>query len=143
MYQDTITIFNKKKAADRAQGSVWYPTVIKGVNLNVDRAAIVAQYGPESQDNAVLNVRYQRDGDVILVGGKPWMAPKEWDGTEDSMTFAVGDFFWVGEWGDSIPEDVNYTDGFYGYMNSTYDDVFMVTAVAKFSLIPHFEIAGK
>lgn len=143
MYQDTVTFFNRKKLADRTKGSVWYPTVLKGVNLNIDRASIVAQYGPESQDNAVLNVRYQRNGDGILVGGKPWMPPKEWDGTEDSLTFAVGDFFWVGEWGDSIPEDVNYDGGFYGYMNDTHDFVFMVTSVSMLSLIPHFEIVGK
>lgn len=142
MYQDTITIFNKRKT-DGSRGSAWHPTVIRGVNLNVDRASIVAQYGPESQDNAVLNVRYQRDGNDILVGEKLWMPPKEWDGKKSSMTFSVGDFFWAGEWSGGIPKDSDYTDGFYGYMNSKHDNVFLVTSVAKFSLIPHFEIVGK
>lgn len=143
MHKDTITLFNRKPGL-RGQGDIWYPTVIQNVNLNIDRAAIVAQYGPQTQDSAVLNIRYQRDGGEILVAGKPWMPPKEWDRTEDSLTFADGDFFWLGEWTGEIANDSDYLDeGFYGYMNRTQDYVFAITSVAKFSLIPHFEIMGK
>lgn len=149
LYNEIITLFNRKPGA-RGEGDIWYPTVIKNVNLNIDRAVIVAQYGPQSQDNAVLNIPFKKVGDEILVADKPWMPPLEWDQTADSLTFASGtdfDFFWVGEWGDSIAQDANYPDeGFYGYMNRMKDYVFAITSVAKvdgFFILPHFEIVGK
>lgn len=149
MYQDTITLFDRKKG-ERGQGDTWYPTVIKGVNLNIDRAAILAKYGAESQDNAALHIRYKKADGEILVADKPWMPPKEWDGTEDSLTFASGtnfDFFWQGEWTGGIVTDADYLDeGFYGYMNRTKDYVFAITSVAMidgFMILPHFEIMGK
>ena len=142
IYSDTVTLFNKK-LVDRFQGPIWYPTVLKNVNLSTDRAVIVAQYGQESSDKAVLNVRYTKIGDEITVAGKPYMEPKEWDQTEDSITFAHGDFFWEGEWGGGIVEDINYTGGFYAYMNEKHDNVFLVTGAARLSVIPHFEIVGR
>lgn len=146
MYRDTITLFNRKPG-ERGRGDTWLPTVIRDVNLNIDRAAILAKYGPESQDNAQLNIRYNRAGQEILVAEKPWMPPKAWDGTEDSITFASGnnfDFFWLGEWTGGIVTDEQYGDeGFYNYMNRTKDYVFAVTAVALYTVIPHFEIMGK
>ena len=145
MYKDTITLFNRKSGG--ADGDTWYPTVIKNANLNIDRAAILAKYGAESQDKAALSVRYTRNGDNILISGKPWMPPKEWDKTEDSLTFTSGnkfDFFWLGEWTGGIVTDAEYGDeGFYDYMNRTHDYVFAVSSVAMYSVIPHFEIMGK
>lgn len=147
MYQDTITLFNRKPG-ERGQGDTWYPTVIKNVNLNIDRAAILAKYGAESQDNAVLHIRYKRDGEDILVAKKPWMPPKSWDGTKDSLTFSSGtnfDFFWQGEWTEGVVTDAEYVDdgGFYNHMNKNHDYVFAVSSVAIYSVIPHFEIMGK
>lgn len=145
MYKDTITLFNRKPGG--ADGDTWYPTVIHNVNLNIDRAAILAKYGAESQDKAALFVRYTRDGNNILVSGKPWMPPKEWDKTEDSLTFTSGnkfDFFWLGEWTGGIVTDAEHGDeGFYDYMNRKHDYVFAVSSVAMYSVIPHFEIMGK
>ncbi len=143
MYQDTITLFNRKDGG-RGQGDIWLPTVIKNVNLVIDKAVINAQYGPESRDNAVLNVRYKMDGGNVMVAGKPWMPPMEWDKTMDSLTFAEGDFFWAGEWNGGIAQDTDYGDeSFYNYMNRTKDYVFAITSVSKLSVIPHFEIVGK
>lgn len=146
MYADTITLFCRKPG-ERGRGDTWYPTVIKNVNLNIDRAAILAKYGAESQDNAVLHIRYQMDDGEIRVAGKPWMPPKEWDKTEDSITFTTGnafDFFWKGEWTGGITTDAEYLDeGFYNYMNRTRDYVFAITSVAMYSVIPHFEIMGR
>jgi hypothetical protein len=146
MYQDTITLFNRKPG-ERGQGDTWIPTVIKGVNLNIDRAAILAKYGAESQDNAVLHIRYQKTSDKILIAGKQWMPPKVWDQTEKTLTFASGndfDFFWKGEWTNGVVNDSDYqNEGFYNYMNRTHDYVFAVSSVAIYSMIPHFEIMGK
>lgn len=148
MYQDTITLFNRKPG-ERGQGDVWYPTVIENVNLNIDRAAIMAKYGAQSQDNAALYIRYRKDGEDILVAEKPWMPPKTWDQTEDSITFTSGnnfDFFWKGVWDGGIVTDTDAKwsdEGFYNYMNRTHDYVFAITSVAMYSVIPHFEIMGK
>lgn len=146
MYQDTITLFNRK-TGDRGQPDTWYPTVIQGVNLNIDRAAILAKYGAESQDNAMLSIRYENGPADPEVAGKPWMPPKEWDKTIDSITFTSGnnfDFFWKGEWTGEIVNDSDYgTEGFYNYMNRSHDYVFVVSSVAMYSVIPHFEIMGK
>lgn len=146
MYHDKITLFNRKPGG-RGEGDTWYPTVIDGVNLNIDRAAILAKYGAESQDNAMLSIRYQKDGENIMVAEKPWMPPKAWDKTEDSLTFTAGtnfDFFWAGEWDGGIVSDADYGDeGFYNYMNRTHDYVFAISSVALYSVIPHFEIMGK
>lgn len=144
MYQNTITLFNRKPGG--AMGDTWYPTVIRNVNLNIDRAAILAKYGADSRDKAVLSVRYKTDGDKIIVAEKPWMPPKEWDKTEDSLTFTGGnqfDFFWQGEWTGGVVNDSDYSGGFYDYMNRTHDYVFAVSSVAMFFVIPHFEILGK
>lgn len=144
MYKDTITLFNRKPGT-AITGDTWYPTIIRNVNLNIDRAAILAKYGQESQDSAVLHIRYKSEGKDILVSGKPWMPPKEWDGTEDSIKFATdGDFFWLGEWTGGIVSDEDYApDGFYGWMNRTHDFVYTISSVAMYSIIPHFEIMGK
>lgn len=143
MYKDTITLFNRKPGG--SMGDTWYPTVIKEVNLNVDRAAILAKYGAEAQDNAVLHIRYQMDGENIMVSGKPWTSPKAWDKTEDSITFNPdGDFFIKGEWDLGIVSDADHgPDGFYAKMNREHDYVFAVSSVARYSVIPHFEIMGK
>lgn len=162
MYNDTVTLFNR---CGSRSGAVWYPTVIHNVNVRADRAAIFAKYGAESQDNAILNVRYRIEtgegGGQIMVGDKPWLPPKEWRAQDDaakaaSVTFAPGaefDFFILGEWSggsaaesgtDTIPDaDFKNDGGFYGYMNKMHDYVFVVTSVSRYTVIPHFEITGK
>jgi hypothetical protein len=146
MYNDTITLFNRNPGG-RGQPDCWYPTVIKNVNLIVDRAAVVAKYGAESKDNAILNIRYAVKDGKIMVAGKPWMPPKSWDKTEKTITFTGGndfDFFWVGEWTEGVKQDADYgAEGFYGFMNRTHDFVFAINSVSKLSVIPHFEITGK
>lgn len=151
MYDATVTLFCQYK--DQRKNVTWYPTVLRNVNLNKDKAAIIAQYGAESQDNAVLNVRYTKSGGDIYVLNKIWLPPKEWDRqTNDllssSLTFTDGqdfDFFFEGEWPDENPiGDEDYgIDGFYNYMNRYYDYVFAITSVGgPYSVIKHFEIMG-
>lgn len=150
MYNDTITLFNRKEGDE---GDTWFPTILRNVHLNMDKAAIVAKYGPQSADSALLNVRYAQDGENKMVARKRWMPPKEWEKQLDhseAVTFTPGDrfdFFWVGDWGNEYPvQDVDYfayTD-FYTYMNKTHDFVFAVSSVGgPYSIIPHFEILGK
>lgn len=153
MYSDKITLFNRH-VDDSTDTITWYPTVISGVNLVLDKAAIVAKYGSESQDNAILNVRYSKDSTTkaVLVDGKEWMSPKMWahlnaEELLKSITFKSGeecDFFYVGEWESTEPiADADYKKGFYDHMNKNYDFVFVITSVSLYSVIPHFEIVGK
>lgn len=148
MYSDKITLFNHYKSR---LGDMWYPTVIRGVNLNMDKAAIMAKYGAESNDKAVLNIHYQTVDGQIMVDGKPYLPPKEWsnqtnDKLPESITFNSGkdfDFFMLGEYPTKEPiVNDDYLDGFYNHVNSEYDFVFAVTSVAKYTAIPHFEIMG-
>lgn len=151
MYNDTVTLFNRKEGA-RGQGDTWYPSVLRNVNLLTDKAAILSKYGADAADNAVLNIRYQVDGEKKMVGEKRWQSPKAWQQSDDpanSLTFADGeafDFFWLGEWVSGVISDADYSGeiSFYEYMNRNYDNVFAVSKVAgPYSVIPHFEIVGK
>ena len=150
MFTDTITVFNYYK--DSLKNVTWYPTVIHGVNLLIDKAAIVAKYGAESKDNAVLNIHYQTVDGQIMVDGKPYFPPKEWerqtnDKLSDSITFASGtdfDFFILGEYPEIKPIlDEEYRNGFFEEVKKEYDFVFAITSVGMYSVIPHFEITGK
>ena len=150
MFTDTITVFNYYK--DSLKNVTWYPTVIHGVNLLIDKAAIVAKYGAESKDNALLNIHYQTINGQIMVDGKNYFPPKEWerqtnDKLADSITFASGtdfDFFMLGEYPMQNPiNDDDYRNGFFEEVKKEYDYVFAITSVAKYTVIPHFEITGK
>ncbi len=151
MFADTITVFNRY--VDSLGAITWYPTVIHGVNLNVDKASIIAKYGAESRDSAVLNIPYKILDGVKKVAEKAHKNSKEWreqsvDMLPETITFAneaqAFDFFYAGEWLSSAPvADTDYgRTGFYNYMNEKYDSVFAITSVAEYSVIPHFEIMG-
>lgn len=153
MYNDTVTLFNRYESR---LGDTWYPTILRGVNLLIDKAAIIAKYGPDSSDSAVLNVRYRNVGGKKIVGDKIWLPPKEWDKqTNDSfarsITFTDGtefDFFILGEWegGEDPVSDDDYQEGFYNEINRSRDYVFAISSVGgpyHSSIIPHFEIMGK
>lgn len=148
MYKDTITLFNRY--VDSMGNTMWFPHVLTGVNLNVDRSVIVNKYGEQSKDNAVMNVKYDIVDGVIIIGDKPYLPPKEWerqvnDDLPKSITFTAGkdfDFFMSGDYGSEEP--ITDENGrFYSDMQREYDDVFAITSVAKYSVIPHFEIVGK
>lgn len=150
MYTDTITLFNRK---ENRSGDIWYPSILHNVNLNVDKAEIIAKYGAESKDASTLNVKYTISGNQKTIGGKVWLPPKEWDALVDPsecLTFTAGeafDFFWLGEWEGTEPiysENYAWKNGFYNYMNDMYDFVFAISSVGgPYTVIPHFEILGK
>ena len=149
MYNDTVTVFNRY--VDSLKNTIWHPHVLSGVNLIVDKAVINAKYGEVSKDNAVLNVKYHFADGGIMVGGKPYLPPKEWenqtnDKLSESITFSNEgtefDFFILGDYESTEPIIDEYGD-FYSDMQKKYDYVFAITSVAKYSVIPHFEITGK
>ena len=148
MYKDTVTVFNRY--VDSFKNTIWYPHVISGVNLIVDKAVINAKYGEVSKDNAVMNVKYHFVDSNIMVGDKLYLPPKEWerqvnDDLPKSITFTSGndfDFFMSGDYGSEEPI-IDENGRFYSDMQKEYDNVFAITSVAKYSVIPHFEIVGK
>lgn len=150
MHDMTVTVFNHYK--DQKKNITWYPTIITGCNVNMDKAAIVAKYGSESKDNVVVDVPYTLSDGIKTIVGKSYLPPKEWsrqtnDMLASTITFADGqeaDFVLIGEWSDEdVIGDEDYgIDGFYNYMNQHYDYVFSITASAVYTVIPHFEITG-
>lgn len=151
MYDKTVTVFNRYE--DQTGAIHWYPHVLHGVDLIVDKAANVAKTGLDSADTANLHVKYRFVDVNKIVGDKKYLTPKEWekqpnDELSDSITFASGDFFMEGEYSEEPVLDSDYANrvdsGFYDYLNKRRDYVFLITTVGgPYTLIPHFEIGGK
>ena len=226
LYKQTVTLFNRKEVGDE---TFWHVSVLDGVHLIIDRAAIISTYGEQATDNAKLHIRYtpSKSGAVVATrgGARTVLKPKEfraYGNPSTNITFAFGnefDFIMAGVfdeyilhcsveskqqvsatiddavWRSSplsvtgdyefsydgngwtyggvsvnlssygitvtgepaendtinvvyvspegpIPDD-EYRSGFFNYMNKEHDDVFAISSVSKFNLIPHFEIAAK
>ena len=151
IYKQTVTLFNRLKIAD--EETVWYPTVLRNVHLVTDHGAAWNMQGGTKTDNARLHVRYKPYRGRILVAGKPYFSPKEFRrlaAPQNGITFAYGDnevcdFFIEGVYPDLRPisDDEYERHGFYNYVNKAYDEVFVITNVSKYNLIPHFEITAR
>ena len=150
MYDKIITVFNKY--VNQKDEIFWYPTVIKGVQLIVDKSANIEKTGLDTADTATLHVLYRISSDEKVVSDKKYLEPKKWakkinDTLGHTVTFASGDFFIEGEYGERMIADEDYQSrrdgGFYDYMNKNHDNVFLITNVGTYTLIPHFEIGGK
>ena len=147
LYRQTITLFNRKEVDGK---TYWYPTVLEGVHLVLDQSIIISTYGEQAQDNAMVHIMYQKSGADAIVGGKVYMTPKVFRASGDptfNITFGYGDnfdFIMSGAYEDISPvDDTMYKHGFFNHMNKLYDEVFAITRVAKFNLIPHFEITAR
>lgn len=150
MYNDTITLFNRYP--NHVEGDIWYPTVLENVDVNLDRAKIVATMGAETTDSVRLHVKYAVVDGNIVIGDKQYILPKEYAklNTEDApryVTFKSGndfDFFYLGRWESEPIREDEHRNGFYDYMNKNYDNVFSISmASGAYDLIKHFEIIGK
>ena len=157
IYNQTITLFNRIPGKN-GEPTMWVPTVIDGVHLIVNRSSSWNNHGGKTADNTRLHVPFVWRGDDAMVvcrdGEKKWYKPKEWRREPDpeaGITFSFGenddfDFFIEGtvdEFSGQISDRDFERKGFYGYMNKTYDNVFVISSVEKFSLIPHFEIMAR
>lgn len=153
IYKQTVTIWNRVHYS-YGEEMLWYPTVIENVHLIIDKSNGWDSNGGHAQDNARLHIRYQLSGGKILVAGKQWLEPKVYrkqDRPQDFITFAYGDgdtfdFFMEGTadgFDNPVSDDMYSKKGFYNYMNSNYDNVFAITSVSKYNLIPHFEIMAR
>ena len=92
MYSKTITVFNKY--TNQKDEIFWYPTVIKGVQLIVDKSANIEKTGLDTADTATLHVLYRIASDEKVVAGKKYLEPKKWakqinDTLGHTVTFAT------------------------------------------------------
>lgn len=152
MYKDTITLFNRYSGN---MGDIWYQTVIRGVDINMDRANIISKYGVDTTANAILHVKYSVLDNEKLIAGKRYLPPKAWENQvndllSETVTFTSGnsfDFFYVGELDEKdtpISDSAYAPTGFYDYMRKRFDGVFAIESVGgPYTVIPHFEIIGR
>ena len=144
MYQDTVTVFNRIKVDNQLY---WKPYVLHNVDWNGDASAILARYGATSQDTSRLHIAYTITDGKMMIGDYEYVLPKAYSGAEGTISFIDGEsfsFYWVGEWtetGDILDSD--YPKGFYNYMRSVSDDIYAISSVARYSVIPHFEIMAR
>lgn len=136
--------------AKKEYSTYWVPILLEKVHLIIDRSIIISTYGEQAADNAKLHVRYSPSGETAVIQGRTYYRPKEYarrGSSEGAISFQFGDsfdFFIEGDYTNlGIVDDEDYQSGFYNYMNKTYDNVFAITNVSKFNLIPHFEIVAR
>ena len=153
IYKQTVTLFNRVQNM-HGEDIIWYPTVLENVHLVVDKSHSWNMQGGMESDNIRLHVRYKLSDGAVWIGDKRWYEPKAYralDNPFEAITFAYGDaelfdFFVEGridEFTGPIPDSSYERKGFYNYMNAKYDNVFAITSVSKYNLIPHFEIMGR
>ena len=152
LYKQTVTLFNR---VERPGGDIiWYPRVLTGVHLVTDHSSSWNTYGGQQGDNVRLHVRYTQSADGrALIGGLTYVNRKEWRSLKSIdryITFGYGDnndfdFFMEGKFSPiTVISDSDYSrNGFYNYMNKNYENVFAITSVSKYNLIPHFEIMAR
>lgn len=135
MYKDTVTLYNR-------YNGTWKGVVLHNVDLNADRGAIVAKYGSDSKDNAKLHIKI--DGEMI--GGYRYVLPLAYTAATGTVTLTSGNnfsFFVEGDTQIYSASDSSFVDGFYDFMNRTFDHCYAVTSIARYSVIPHFEVLAR
>lgn len=147
MYSDTITLFNRHHSK---HGDMWYPHILKNVDLVEDKASIMAKYGSESKDKASLHIKY--DGNIDIQG-TPYLPAKEWnrlttDEKAEYITFNADsnffDFFIKGEYESSAAIlDSDYEDGFFDYLEERTECYALTSVSTPYKVIKHFEILAR
>jgi hypothetical protein len=146
MYSDTITLFNRYHSK---LGNIWFPHVLRNVNLIVDKASIMAKYGAETTDKASLHIKY--DGN-INIQGLPYLPSKEWnkltnDELSEYITFNSDsnyfDFFIIGEYEGTEPIVDDYIDGFFAHMEEQTECYAITSVSSAYKVIKHFEVMAR
>lgn len=151
MYQEVITLFNHH--SDRL-GDAWYPHLLTGVDLIVDRASVIAKYGAETASSAKLHIKYDSDAEGISINGIPYINPKEWhkltsDERMEKITFNAdadsADFFVIGDAGMTEPvfDSVEASDSLIERLSKQTDIYALTTVSEPYKVIKHFEIMAK
>lgn len=134
---------------DNARLHVKY--TISVINKSTEKGLLTAdsiQLTDNKGNQITVDATEQKE--AAFIEGKEFVYPKEYKSV-DEITFKGGsnpDFFWVGEWeSEKVISDEEYQtslhNGFYDYMNSTRDNVYVITTASKYDLIPHMEVLAK
>ncbi len=138
MFQDTVTIFNKYE--DNLENVKWYPTVLHNVELQVTQGSNIKNTGLTTADKANLHIRNDNSLEKAYSEPKAWLKDVE---MQTSFTLKEDDFFVKGEFPTTVVNDEEYVGGFFQYMNKKHDNIYRITTVDTFKLIPHWEVGGK
>jgi len=138
VYDSKITLFNY-------HAGLWYTTIIDGVELvetKGDTATVSG--GMTNADVVEAIIPASPDGSI---NSKPFVGPKEYKVCADPEgCFTItpeSDFFVVGDHQTDPVSDDDYDEGLYHHLNSTMDNVYMITSKVFYSLLPHYEIGGR
>lgn len=151
MYSETITLFNKH--SDKL-GDMWYPHLLTGVDLIIDRSSVIAKYGAETASSAKLHIKYIETDNGILIDSIPYIGSREWhnltnEEKKDYITFntdsANPDFFVIGDIGITEPvfDSVDAYNSLVERLNSQVNIYTLITASEPYKVIKHFEIMAK
>lgn len=125
-YVNTATIWNKKESGAWEE-TTWFPTVIENVRVLESRGTNIQKSGNVQADSVRLHI-----SDEHSRPDKPYATPEEWIPYE-SYTLDENTYFSKGDTSEEEP-----TKAFF-----ERSDVFHVSSVDRFDLMPHFEVWGK
>jgi len=132
MFEGIITIFNYDRKTDK-----YYPTVLENIEIQKLVSARLIKTGTDDADTVNIHIPYS----------ERYRKPMEWqssDNKADIFTFNAKnkkDFIYCGKWEDcKVIADSDYEGDFYAYMSSNFDDVYMISTVAEYNTIPHWEV---
>lgn len=143
MFDRTITIYSYRRSEDR-----YYGTVIRNCTVQTTESSSDFSKGSGGSDRISISIRCDAGKKVITGNGKKqYLTAKAYQAAESisdkfSMT-PEADFIVLGERTDLVVVDGEYPNGFYQFLNIASDDVFMISNVSYYSLIPHFTVTGR
>lgn len=150
MYDDVVTLFNF-----HAKSGAWYTTVFHTHLLEVRVGTATRDSGITSSDTVelILHTFGEKKAPTVRGGDSTkttvqYVSPKDYAKLDNPSGFFTlkpeADFFVLGSCPSETPiPDDEHDEGLYHAMNDTQDGVYMITSVAFYGLIPHFEIGGR
>lgn len=143
MFDRTVTLFNYRKKDGK-----WYSTVFRNCSLNTQNSLSKTTMGVTNASSMNINFRCDKEKNMRNEGvKKKFYTPKEYQelsSVSKAITFTPEvDFMIIGEVKVNGVSENDYESGFYHYMNDEYDEVYMVTNYALYTLLPHLSVGGK
>ena len=141
MFEETITIFNKKYNPEIREYD-YYRTYLLNVNVDMKKAVNVIKSGLENASSGTIIIPEK----YISSENKEYISPKKYQkidekvGTRTYFTLQTGDIVVIGECDYTINDNNTLTN-----LKNTYDDVYEIVSVddkLKGGL-PHWEVEIK
>ena len=140
------------QSAEGKKQITWYPTVIRGVDLQITAGRNRSTTGLENADSAKVFIKYENSNEKMLVETSPEEKKRVFKTKvverlyREKSGFHVSGgnrFFYSGRVSEVAIMDADYEDGFLSYMSDRYDDLFLVNKADLYKTIPHLEIGGR